>query len=72
MNSEQARTHLVMLIDKYVEDKGERKALMAIAMDQSLPRVPVKGVLARLDQLGVQFRSAEDQKVISDLVYFYI
>lgn len=72
MTPDQARSYLVMLINKYVEDLEERGALLTIIQDRSLPRVPVKGVLAKFDQLGIRCIDIKDQELIAELVYYYV
>lgn len=72
MNPEQARQTLASLIERYVSSEVERQKLLSLVHDETLPRVPVKGVLSRIDQLQARTFTSEDERLVAELVFFYL
>lgn len=72
MTPDDARRALRALVEEFVELEEERAELLAIIDDERLPRVPVKGVLARIDQVQNRAFSREAYEVIEKLSHFYI
>lgn len=72
MTPEKAREVLRGLVGRYIEDERERAEAMVVIDNRELERVPVKAILARIDRAqGAPFSDA-DNRLVEELVYYYL
>ncbi|MBE8598147.1 hypothetical protein [Xenorhabdus sp. BG5] len=68
MTENELRENLKYLIDKYVLDINKRIEIYAYIERED---VPVKGILADLNEFGVKTVTNDDGKLISDIYFHY-
>ncbi|WP_338804668.1 hypothetical protein WDV76_04975 [Xenorhabdus griffiniae] len=68
MTENELRKNLRYLIDKYVFDLKKREEIYTYIERED---VPVKGILADLNEFGTKTVTQDDGKLISDIYFHY-
>ena len=68
MTSNELRSHLSNLIEKYVSDETVKNRLLLLAQRDE---IPAKGILVELTPFTSGKLSEEDRKVIGDIAFYF-
>ena len=69
MNIESLKSNLVYLINRYIPTENERKELLGLV--SAGEDIPVIGILADLTPYLSMSITADDEKILKEIVFFY-